>query len=74
VIVIELCPMYVASALAFTPAAIISEAAVCRASCNPIGVSFAVRLAENHSEIVKPGRGRSVPLATDEAAESDESD
>ena len=30
------CPMYVESAFAFTPAAIISDANVCRASCNPI--------------------------------------
>jgi hypothetical protein len=31
--------MYVASAFAFTPAAIISEANVCRDSCSPIGRS-----------------------------------
>ncbi len=37
--------MYVASAFAFTPAPIISDANVCRASCIPIGASPAVRHA-----------------------------
>ena len=35
----ELCSMYVLRALAFTPAAIIRDAKVCRHSCRPIGTS-----------------------------------
>ena len=41
VIAMLACPRYVDSAFALTPAAIISDAKVCRASCIPIGVSFA---------------------------------
>ncbi|HMH40535.1 MAG TPA: hypothetical protein VK532_05000 [Gaiellaceae bacterium] len=43
--VIEACPMNVASAFAFTPAAIISDAYVWRASCSPTGSSPASRHA-----------------------------
>src|SRR5689334_6450512 len=39
--VTDACPMYVASAFAFTPAAIISDAYVCRHSCSVIGCGSA---------------------------------
>jgi hypothetical protein len=47
VIVIEACPMKAASVLAFTPAAIISDAKVWRQSCRPIGLSPAARHARS---------------------------
>jgi hypothetical protein len=41
VIEIVACPVMTLSAFAFTPAAIISEAQVWRASCSAVGSSFA---------------------------------
>ena len=40
-------PMKVEIALMFTPASINSDANVCRASCNPIGVSETAALSES---------------------------